>query len=377
MSQRGSKLVYVIAGEASGDQLGAWLIQQLRSLYPHAEFCGVGGAAMRAEGQQQLMDAHELAYFGVTEVLYNLRNIYGQRQKILTDIYTHKPQVLITIDLPDFNFSIGRIAKRMGIPVIHVGAPTVWAWRPKRAQKVSQFLTHLLCLFPFEPQYFVKHGLSAFFVGHPLAHKQLKPMLSKNNKAKQRLLLLPGSRNSEVRRLFPIMLRAAALLKQTMPHLVIETAQLPETFALAQKIGNNFKHVVDVAFVDAEHRHQVMQAATVAIAASGTVTLDLTITQTPMVIVYKLGFWSALVARLLLTTKVVGLPNIILNKPFIPELLQEHCSPERIAKEIQHLLDDAQARDNQIVQLTRVAERLTIQPDILNKTWRKIFDKIL
>lgn len=377
MSLSTEKSVYFIAGEASGDQLGAWLIQQLQAEYPRLECLGVGGASMRAAGQKQLMDAHELSYFGISEVLYNFRKIYLQRQKILADIHTCKPKALITIDLPDFNFSIGRWAKRMGIPVIHVGAPTVWAWRPKRAQKVARFLNHLLCLFPFEPQYFIRHGLSSFFIGHPLVQgaQWVRPKAS--HQTSPRLLLLPGSRKSEVQRLLPLMLQAAAQLKPYFSQLHVDLVQMDATWELAQKIVQAHKHVCDVQFIESSQKNEAMQKATVALAASGTVTLDLAVNTTPMVIVYKLGMLSSLVARTLIRTSMVGLPNIILNKKFIPELLQEQCTPNRMVHEVKHLLEDAQARENQILQLHRVVERLKIQPDVLNKTWHKIFDKIL
>lgn len=375
-----SKKIFLIAGETSADALGAWLINQIKHLYPNVDFVGVGCTRMKEAGQRQILDGSELCYFGALEILGSLRKIVQQRRNILEAIAREQPHVLVTIDLPDFNFSIGKVVKRIGIPVIHVGAPTVWAWRPQRAKKIAQFLSHLLCLFPFEPVYFTRHGLQTSFIGHPIMHQlDLDKHLLINSQEKSRssyptILLLPGSRLGEIKRLLPILVESARQIRTQIPKARFVTTVTDNVEGMVEKCLQDKASDLQISIVPQKQKYTIMKQANLAIASSGTVTLDLAYAKTPMVIIYKLNTLSGWVAKFLLQTKVVGLPNIILGKKFIPELLQSDCKVSNIVEESLKLLQDAKLSQQQCENLERVKERLKIDTHILEKSLRKAFD---
>lgn len=331
--------VYLIAGEASGDQIGGRLMQALRSK-TDMKFSGVGGEHMAQQGLCSLFPMSDLSVMGIFEVLPHIPLLLKRLQETEQDILRKRPDVVVSIDSPGFNFRIAKRLKKKGIPVIHYTAPTVWAWRPGRAKKVAKFLTHLLTLFPFEPPYFEKEGLPTTFVGHPLVEMDIS--LQRGEDFRQRygyteeqplLCLLPGSRQKEIDSLLPLFLESLKVLMSRFPDLHIILPVVPHLEARVRAYLKD--SILPIKIIsDPQEKIAAMAASNIALAASGTVALELALTQTPMVIAYKINPLTAWVMRHLLLTPYVCLVNILLNQRIVPELLQENCTVENIVESI-------------------------------------------
>ena len=339
------KLVYIIAGEESGDQIGASLMQSLRARNKNIRFEGIGGSRMADQGLHSLFSMKELSIMGLVEIIPHIPNVLARLSQTVEDIKKLRPAAVITIDAPGFNFRLAKKLKRLNIPVIHFTAPTVWAWRPRRAERVAQYLTHLLTLFPFEPPYFTKHGLKTTFVGHPLIEKklgeiQVDDFLKKYNlkKTQQILCVLPGSRLSELNRHLTTFFDTIELLKANHADLAVV---IPTLAGLKDKIQMYAKKrgVHAIVVTEEQERFQAMRAATTGLAASGTVTLELGLCETPMVVAYQANPISAAIVRRMLLTKYVSLVNILLETEIVPELLQENCTAEGLSLHLNKLLE--------------------------------------
>ena len=349
--------IFIIAGEASGDILGASFIKALKNIHPNAEFYGVGGEQMQKEGFQSIFPMEELSVMGLAEVLPKLFSILKRIKQTVNEIIIRKPDVVLTIDSPDFCFRVVKKLKAQNkkIPCVHYVAPSVWAWRPGRAKKVSEFLDHILTLLPFEPPYFEEHGLKATFIGHPIVEKissrgdgerfRQKYNIASNDPI---LSILPGSRVSEISRLLTVFAKTSDKILQKKPNTVIVIPTLPH---LKKYIEDFFrgKGINPIITTDIADKFDCFAASSVAIAASGTVSLELALTDTPHIIAYKVSPISAFFAKFFIKTKYFNLVNILLNKLAIPELLQERCDPNIIYQEVLKLLEEKQARTNQLV----------------------------
>ena len=332
-------------------------MRSLKEQHPDIEFTGVGGSRMMAAGLTSLFPMEELSVMGIAEILPKLFRILSRIRQTANTILTTKPDAVITIDSPDFCFRVIKKVKAGNgdVPCIHYVAPSVWAWRPGRAKKVSEFLDHILTLLPFEPPYFERHGLAATFVGHPIVERLSHRGDSARFRAKYKigetqkiLCLLPGSRMSELSRLLDRFNHATQMVLRDRPNMMIVIPTLPH---LRKHIQDYFagKGVNPLVIDHEEDKFDCFAASTVALAASGTVSLELALTDTPHIIAYKVSDFSALIARKLLKTTYVNLVNILLNRPLVPELLQEECQPFRIAQEIYKLLDNKDARTGQLL----------------------------
>lgn len=352
---------YLIAGEASGDLLGAGLIAALRRRYADARFVGIGGECMQKEGLETLFPMHELSVMGVFEVLPRLWSIMARIRQAVNHIIKLRPAALITIDSPDFCFRVSAKVKEKtsGIPCVHYVAPSVWAWRPERAQKISRFLDHLLTLLPFEPPYFTRYGLQTTFVGHPvvehIGHRgdEMRFRAKHNLRNDQPVLcMLPGSRMSELSRLLKKFLQTADIVLQNRHQAVIVIPTLPHLRKHVEKFfaGEGINPIIVTTH---EEKLDAFAASRAAIAASGTVTLELALTDTPHIIAYKLNAMSAWVAKKLIKTPYVNLINILLGKKVVPELLLDDCEPGPMSKELLRLLDDKEARSEQMMEFRR------------------------
>jgi len=342
----------LVAGEASGDQLGAALIGRLKETYPGAKFVGIGGSAMRAAGMEAWWDSEQLAVFGLFEVLAHLPRLLGVRRAMRRKLLSLRPTAFIGIDAPDFNLRLEAQLKLAGICTIHYVSPTVWAWRAYRVHKIGQAADLVLCLFPFEPDFYREHGIAAAYVGHPLAEQI--PLYTDSaaarrelglDEAKPVIALLPGSRVGEVSRLTVPMIEAAALLSE-------EHQGLEFVAAMAnQRVGEIFRNALSgrkgqrILVVDGRAR-TVMAAASVVICASGTATLETMLINRPLVVVYRLAEATFQLAKSLrlVRTKFVSLPNILAGKPLVPELIQHEATGKRIAAETVRWLRDECAR---------------------------------
>ncbi|MEG3617494.1 lipid-A-disaccharide synthase [Magnetovibrio sp. PR-2] len=348
--------VFVIAGENSGDALGASLMKSLTAKTDGAiEFRGVGGPEMQAQGLSSLFPMTDLAVMGVFEVLPRLRLLLKRMNQTAHAIEREKPDVVVTIDAPDFCFRVvKKLRKRHNqVPVVHYVAPSVWAWRAGRAEKVAKFLDHLLCLLPFEPPYFHKEGLDATFVGHPVVTGNLDagdgPSFRTHHAIDPEaplLCLLPGSRTGEVTRLLGVFGETASRLATQYPKLSVVIPSVDHLKTHIEEMTSSW--TMPVTVVGPAQKADAFAASTIAIAASGTVTLELAMAKLPHVIGYRMNALTAMLARRLIKTPFVNLINICLGREAVPELLLENCTADNLAHELSRLMDDEALRNQQI-----------------------------
>jgi lipid-A-disaccharide synthase len=341
----------LVAGEASGDALGAGLIESLRQRYPHAQFFGVGGDLMVQAGLVQWFNSDELAVMGVFEVLRHLPRLLRRRAQVLRQTLDLKPTAFVGIDAPDFNLAIERRLKKIGVSTIHYVSPSIWAWRPERAKKIGQSADLVLCLFPFEPALYAQHGVRAEFVGHPLADQfPLEPApnfaritlgLPLNSSI---LALLPGSRISEVRSLGKDFLDAAALIKKALPKLMVIAPMASARARSALEAQMKPEH--SVLLIDGQAQ-LALQAADAVIVASGTAALEAALARKPMLVAYRLSRLTYWLARRfgLLKTQFFSLPNKLAERELVPELEQDGVTPEAIARIITPALTDGMSTE--------------------------------
>ena len=363
--------VFVIAGEPSGDKLGGALMAGLNHLVPDVTYEGVGGPMMQAQGMESLFPMQELSLMGIAEILPKYRHLKRRIRETADAIIAAKPDVLITIDSPDFCLRVARLVKAgSDIRTVHYVAPTVWAWRAGRAAKMAQVIDQVLALFPFEPLFMEAEGMRCDFVGHPVAAEspvtpdEVQAFASANELAKDRktIVVLPGSRKSEIERLSETFLQAIEdtdlsdkqVIIPTLPHLRDRVAELFKP--LLERTGGV---IVDGAGLGAEdaarERLVAMAVADVALAASGTVSLELAAARTPMVIAYDMNWLSRQIISRMLLTDTVTLVNLVSETRVVPEFIGRDCQPKPITAA---LLDSISAPDEQLTALDLTMERL-------------------
>ncbi|WP_029008137.1 lipid-A-disaccharide synthase [Azospirillum halopraeferens] len=360
-------LVFLIAGEPSGDALGARLMAALKRLTGgNVRFAGIGGERMAAEGLDSLVPQAELALFGVVELLPQLPNLIRRLNQTTAEVLRLRPDVLVSIDSPGFTV---RVAKRVraaapDIALIHYVAPTVWAWKPKRAAKYAAIYDHLLAILPFEPPYFEREGLPCTFVGHSVVESGAGAGDGAAFRARHGIApdarvvaVLPGSRRGEVRRLLPDFRATLERLWPAHPTLmaVVPTVATVREHVRDEVAGWPLRTIV----VEGEaEKHDAFAAAEAALAASGTVALELALAGLPAVIAYRLNPLTVAVYRRLIKVKYVNLVNLMLDRMLVPELLQGDCRPDRLAAALGRLLDDPAARREQVEGVAEVARWL-------------------
>lgn len=331
--------IALCAGEASGDLLGAHLIQALKKHCPGARFIGIGGPKMLSLGFESLYEQEKLAVRGFAEVVRRLPEILKIRKGLTGQMLALKPDIFVGIDAPDFNLGVEARLKQAGIPTIHYVSPSVWAWRRGRVNKIVRQTDKVLCLYPMEPGLYTEAGGQAEFIGHPLA--ETMPLDSDKNAARDALglpreipvfALLPGSRVSEIDYMAPVFLEAASLLHQRYPlaRFVLPAATAATRRRLQHLLANPEFSRLEVLMTEG-NAMQAAAAADVVIVTSGTATLEVALCKRPMVISYKISPLTYAYVRPQIKVPHVGLPNILLNKEAVPELMQEMAQPEFIA----------------------------------------------
>jgi lipid-A-disaccharide synthase len=363
--------VLISAGEASGDLYAAGLVEALRRRNSSLEFFGCAGPRMQRAGVRAVVDSASLAVVGLVEVATHIPRIYGEYRKLIRAAEQERPDVAILTDSPDFHLRLARRLKRLGIPVIYLVAPQVWAWRKGRLPAMRQNIDQLLCIFPFEPEFFAAHGIDARYIGHPLT-RLVKPSASREELRSRYgitdespvVALLPGSRKGEIDRHLPVLLEAVRQIQQA-------SQRLAPRFILAvpsaNLIGPNFRERISETSIQVLEGQtwDVLACAELALAASGTVTIEATLVGTPMVTFYRVNKLSWLMGKFLVRVPFYSMVNLVAGRRIVPELMQSDMTPARLAGEALRLLGDRSARESMRSELELVARKLTGPEDPL------------
>jgi lipid-A-disaccharide synthase len=341
--------VALVAGEASGDILGAGLMQALKARHPQIEFIGVGGPLMQAEGLNAYFPMERLAVMGLVEVLGRLPELLLRRRRLIKTLIDAKPDVFIGIDAPDFNLGLELKLRRAGIKTVHYVSPSVWAWRQKRVLKIRDACDLMLCLFPFEAQFYDAHQVPVRFVGHPLA--DAIPQQADRAAAREALdlpqdcavvALMPGSRGGEVARLGALFLDAAVRLRTLRPGIrfVLPCASPERRVQLEQMlVGRD----LPLTLLDGRS-HDALAACDAVLIASGTATLEALLYKRPMVVAYKVAPLTYRILKRMVSSAYISLPNLLAERLLVPELIQDAATPEALAQALAPLLDDGEVQ---------------------------------
>jgi len=357
----------VVAGEASGDLHGANLITALKRLNPELTFSGMGGREMLGAGADIIFEASKISVVGFFEVVSHLKDIVAAQQLLRARLVSDPPSLLVLIDFPDFNLWLARKAKHLGIPVFYYISPQVWAWRAGRVKTIARLVDKIGVILPFEEQFYKDRGVDATYVGHPLLDtvqvtKSKDQFVNATNlpDADRLIGILPGSRVKEVGRLLPVFLDAAVKLQAACDEKLLFLIPCATSLTEDDLLNNGIKEFqsrLNLKIVS-EERYNMMAACDAVIAASGTVTLELLLLGTPMVVAYKLSPRTYLVGKLLVKVKFFALVNLIADKMIVPELLQDEANPRRISAELLKLLYDRSVREKTERDFSLVQEHL-------------------
>ena len=360
------KTIAIVAGESSGDLLGSHLIKSLKSARPDLKFIGIAGPKMMKEGAVSFFSMEELSVRGYFEVFRKLFHLIKLRKKLLNQILKEKPDLFIGVDAPDFNFWIEKQLKKKGVTVIHYVSPSIWAWRGNRLRKIKKSIDHMLTIFPFEKNIYSKANIQATFVGHPLA--EMIPFNPNKKKAQDKLkiinaykviALLPGSRQGEVKWHAQLLIDSATEISKKIRDVKF-LVPLPtrETYDIFSKtLFKNTHAELDIQLLIG-HASDAINAADLVIVASGTATLETALYKKPMIVIYKMSSISWQILKRMRYLPFVSLPNILLNKFLVPELLQSDATSENISSKAIEILKDASYRKNLLIQFTKIHHQL-------------------
>lgn len=357
------KRILIIAGEASGDLHGASLVRAAHAADPSLDFFGIGGPMMRSAGVATLVDARDMAVVGLVEVAAHFPVIY-RAYRAMTHILRHdRPDLLILIDYPDFNLRLASVARSVGVKVLYYISPQVWAWRVGRVKKIARLVDRMAVVFPFEVPFYENEGVAVSFVGHPLVDT-VCPTMSRTkaqsafgiDPSRKTVGLFPGSRVQEIRRLLPVILATARVLKEGFPEVQFI---LPLASSLDRSDIDPFIAASGISVMVVEGKgYDVIQVCDAIITASGTVTLEIALLGVPMVIIYKVSPLTYFLGRHLIRVDHIGICNIVANERVVKEFLQHEAEPGPIAEEIGRILTDTSYGERIRNGLSRVRERL-------------------
>jgi lipid-A-disaccharide synthase len=354
------KRLYFVAGEASGDEHGAALLRSLRELAPEWQFQGRGGPFMKQIAGDAFIDwIDAAAVVGLWEVVKRYGYFRQQFESTLREIASINPDAVVLIDYPGFNLRLARALRKRSprLKIIYYISPQVWAWNRGRIRQMARFLDLMLCIFPFEAELYNQSGLRTIFVGHPMIENLAKRWAGQARDPNL-MGLFPGSRSREVKKIFPVMLAAAAEIAAERPASRFEVAAASQ--ALAREMQNlvrnsSLRDRVDVRTADASG---IMQRACAGMVASGTATLEAAYFRLPFVLVYKVSWPTYFAARLVMKTNHLGMPNVLAGREIVPEFLQHEARPKAIARSVSQLLDGSAARDQMISEFDAIIEKL-------------------
>jgi len=338
-----TKTIMMIAGEASGDSHGARLVESIRQKNQQIQFFGLGGDHMQKAGVSLYIHLNELSVVGITEVFARRGGILSGLRTAKNLLRTMRPDLLVLIDFPDFNMIVARTAKNLGIPVLYYISPQLWAWRSGRVKKIKRYVNHMAVILPFEADFYRKYHVPATYVGHPLLEHPALPVCDKKSSSNEIIIgLLPGSREGEINNLLPVMVQAADYLAGTYDTIKFLIPRAPTiTFEQIKSIldAQPLKNAPNINIVDI-HARQVDQQSDLVIVASGTATLEAALTETPMIIIYKISPVSYHLGKMLINVPHIGLANLVAGQRVVPELIQNDATPENIYKTACQLLNN-------------------------------------
>ncbi|MDR9435292.1 MAG: lipid-A-disaccharide synthase [Thiohalophilus sp.] len=353
----------IIAGEASGDLHAAKLVEGVKQQRPDTRFFGIGGSAMRKAGVEILVESSELAVVGLIEVFAHRKVIFGALNQMREILRSDPPDLLILTDYPEFNLRLAQTAKECGVKVLYYISPQIWAWRQGRVKKIQRLVDKMAVVFPFEVDFYARHGVPVTYVGHPLAHEvkasaDRDTLLHEFGMDPERPVvgLFPGSRRSEIKRLLPIIIDTARLLQQQRPQLQFV---LPIASTLNPDLirKNMPEHELDIHYIE-QRPYDAMLASDAIITVSGTVTLEIALTGIPMVVINRVAWLTYHIVKRMLKIDHLALCNIVAQRRIVPELIQNDATPRAIAAELERILDDDDYRKEIKQGLEEVRQKL-------------------
>jgi lipid-A-disaccharide synthase len=358
--------ILVSAGEASGDRYASLLVEELKRRHPHLQFFGCAGARLRDAGVEAVVRGESLSVVGLVEVIHHIPRIYQEFRRLIDAARARRPQLAILTDSPDFHFRVAAKLRTLGVPVVYLVAPQVWAWRQGRTKKMRRIIDRLLCIFPFEEEFFLSRGVPAVYIGHPLAGR-VRPSLSKPEFFRKHslpldrplLAILPGSRQGEAARHLPILMDVAGRLhRETGASCVLPASATTGVEFFRRRVGDAPMTVIDGESWDA------MAHSDVALAASGTVTVEGALLGAPMVTYYRVNALSWLLGRRLVKVPFLSMVNLIAGRMIVKELMQDEMTAGSLTSEVRRLLDPVAAARMR-ADLAEVAHRLSGDRDAI------------
>ena len=347
------KKIFILTGEPSGDKLASSVISKLKASEPNIEYLSVGGTHLNSLGIKSIFDLKEITYIGFTSVLLNIFKIRNRINKTVDEIIKFNPNILFSVDSPDFTLRVAERVKKINnnIKTVHYVAPQVWIWREGRVKKIKKFIDHILLLFNFEKKYFDNENITNSFVGHPLLEKQAKSKIDLSKmffKGKKIISIFPGSRSSEIKVLMPILIEFVKLMNEKYDdYLFVFHATEENKYNINDKLKNSNLNNTEV-ISDENIKSEILSISVFAVSKSGTVSLEICNANVASIIIYKMNFLNFMIIKLLVKIKFANIINIINNKEVIPELLQKECNPKEIFRSVTYFLKNPILIDRQI-----------------------------
>ena len=357
------KKVFILTGEPSGDKLASKVINDLKKINQNLEFLSVGGEHLESLGIKSIYDLKEITYLGFTNVILNIFKINKKINETVKSIISYNPDVLFTVDSPDFTLRVAEKVKKINakIKTVHYVAPQVWVWREGRVKKIKSFIDHILLLFNFEKKYFENENVSCEFVGHPLLQNKERSKIDINQiigKNKALISVFAGSRKSEILVLMPILLGFIKLMNEKYTDMTYVFHSTREYSDLIQSFINESSLSNCEIVSDDKIKHHILQKSVFAVAKSGTVSLEISNAKIPSIILYKMGFINFMIVKSLVKTKYANIINFAANEEIIPELLQSDCNSKNIFKHVSNFLEDPNKIKEQVNKVQNVLDKL-------------------
>jgi len=357
------KKVFIVTGEPSGDKLASAVVFKLKKINPNIEYLAIGGSHLQSLGIKSIFDLKEITYLGFTSVLLNIFKIKKKISKTVEEIIKFNPDILFTVDSPDFTLRVAELVKKINkdIKIIHYVAPQVWVWRKNRVKKMKKFIDHILLLFNFEKKFFDDESIKNSFVGHPLLENVNRGKIDLDNlilEDKKIISLFPGSRNSETNVLLPILIDFIKLMNTKSPNylFVFHATQENKNFLISTVRNSNIDNIDIIS--DESIKLQTLLKSTFAVSKSGTVSLQISNANIPSIIIYKLNFINFMIFKILINVKFANIINIINEREVIPELLQNECNANEIYKSVSYLLNKPDLMNKQLLDCKKTIDNI-------------------